>query len=146
MSLSGRLRTVARNVFVRSARGAAAVEFVLIAPILTLLLLSIFDLGMAAARLITSYEGLRGAAQYGIYNPPPDVTNVSSTWLTSQLPSGASVVGVFCGSMTTPAQCNAGNATQIPKYFQLKQPVTVTAVLLRFIAGTYNIYYATRFQ
>ncbi len=137
--------TACRRPRLASRRGAASLEFVLVVPVLTTLLLAIVDVGRAAAQLITSYEALRDVAAYGVYYPPPDVTR-PGTWLTSKLPTGASLVGVYCGALNGTAVCTAANASQTPKFFQLRQPVTVEAILLRFMAGTYDVTYATRFQ
>ncbi len=113
--------------------GSAAMEFVLIAPIMLSLLFALLDMGTAAMQFIYCYETMSGVAAYAASHPPSDVTN-PGTWLSTQLPSGMSVT-VLCNWAT----CT--NASVTPRSFQLSQQVTVSAVLLTFLAGTYPVNY-----
>jgi Flp pilus assembly protein TadG len=125
---------------VRGRHGTAVVEFTLIAPVMVIMLLALFDIGVAAMQFISCYEALSGVAAYAMYNPPADVTN-PGTWLSAELPSGTSV-SVLCGG----AACTSANASATPKSFRFSRSVTVSTVLLTSMAGTYTVTYSNRFQ
>ncbi|PPQ26554.1 hypothetical protein CCS01_29815 [Rhodopila globiformis] len=121
-------------------RGAAALEFVLIAPIMITLLLALLDIGMAGMRLISCYEAMSGVASYLLQNPPPDVTNIGS-WLPAQAPSGMRV-SLQCAG----AACTTSTANLTPKTFQLSQTVKISATLMTYLAGSYTVTYSGRLQ
>jgi Flp pilus assembly protein TadG len=121
-------------------QGTAALEFVLITPVMVIMLLALVDIGIAAMQFISCYEAMSGVAAYAIHHPPTDVTN-PGTWLSAELPSGTSV-SVLCGG----AVCTTANASTTPKSFQFSRSVQVSAILLTSMAGTYTTTYSSRFQ
>jgi Flp pilus assembly protein TadG len=79
----------------RDRKGVAAVEFAIIVPVLIALLLPIADVGIAAMSYISAYQSVRDAAAYAMYNPPKDLNNIPTTYLSQQLPPNTSVIA--CG-------------------------------------------------
>lgn len=85
-------------------RGVAAIEFVLIAPVIIGLLMSVADIGITAMRYFTADHLLRSISAYALYNPPPNLNDLS-TYLVDKLPPNTTVQ--ICGDKlpATGQQC-----------------------------------------
>lgn len=130
---------------IRGHRGASAMEFVLLAPVLMTILLSVFDLGMAGAGYIQSYQTVRRAAAYVQYNPPPTVTGTAladyDTVVSTNFP-GVNVTHLRCNYV----DCITANAANPIKTVVLTNTFDVKAVVLRFLAGSKSVDYESRYQ
>ncbi len=127
--------------------GVVAMELALLAPIMALLFFAMFDLGIAAAQYIQSYQAVRAAAAYTQYNRPKSVMPSAerSDWETtvSTLFPGVTVGAVNCNY----APCaSAADAAAPIKTVVLQGSFTVTAILLDFMEGTKTVTYESRFQ
>lgn len=134
------MRALSTGARVHGRRGVAALEFVLIAPGPMLMLLSLVDLGVAAMQFIASYKSLRVIASYATSNPPANVLNTTG-YLSGKLPTGVSV-SVFCNG----AACTPTNAASFPKSFEFTRSVTLKAIVVPGLAGTYTLNYWDRFE
>ena len=108
--LSGPCRTL------RNRRGNAAVEFALVAPLLTLILTAIIQFGLTILTQFTVQEAVLDGANYASHNSwnassiQSAVTSSSST-----IPLANVTVSRFCGcpvasAITTVAQCDQDTA------------------------------------
>jgi Flp pilus assembly protein TadG len=152
-------------------RGAAAFEFILIAPLLLfVLLLPIADVGVAALRYMQVRQAMRdlGALVQYPSNQPQDLTTVSSdTWTTlpatmgtfsvtigSGFPAGENQINitVSCGTPPTtgaaagPA-CNAADMSNpsTPKYVWMGAIVKLNPMIIKTFTGG-NVGYTERLQ
>ena len=101
----------------RDTRGVAAVEFGIIASAMIGLLLPITDIGVAAMRYSSAYQALRSVGAYALYNPPPNLTDLSK--LRAMLPAGQdNTVITVCGdTLSSPVDCPAGGPSLPPRSF-----------------------------
>jgi hypothetical protein len=144
-------------------RGAVAFEMLFVVNfMLVVLLFPAADLAVACSQFVSAWEALRGFGEYVQYNPPSDVTNLSS-WSagsSGQNPSTStttvsgytiSKVQVLCGDTGAGVACTAGNvATSPTKYYSYTTTVTLTPMVLKPVlcpsSCTYTLHYSERFQ
>src|SRR3954449_384736 len=100
-------------------RGAAAVEFAVIAPVMLAMLLPLADLGVAAVRYVGAYEQLRSVGAYAAAHPPADITDLSG-YLSGVKPASISVAA--CGD-TLP--CSGTVPTSPPISLLLSTTITL---------------------
>lgn len=88
--------------FLRDTRAVSAVEFAVAASVMVALLLPITDIGIAALTYISAYQSVRNVADYAAYNPPPDLTAISTNYLQQELPPNTTVIACGDTACTTP--------------------------------------------
>lgn len=130
--------------------GVAAVEFAVVFPVMLALLLPTTDIALVALRRIEAFQAMRSLAAYAQFNPPPDITNASSTaaWaqnLASRIPGYTITPQVLCGDAASP--CSSSN-TASPKWVRLSTNVTVQPIVLSICPppNGCNLVHTGRFQ
>jgi Flp pilus assembly protein TadG len=110
----------------RSERGAAAVEFALVVPVLLLLLLGIIEFGRAYNTQISLTHAARETARYMVIYD--NGTNSATTW-TAASSAGRNAAPSLKGADMTfsavPANCTAGTTLAVSVSYPLK---TVTGI------------------
>jgi len=138
-------------------RGAVSFEVPAVWYFLMLfVLLPVADVAVASLKFIAAKQALRNYGQYLQYNPPPDVTNLTSgNWLGT-----AESKKAFDGRFTIAGPqvlCNGNPCTDptvVPKYYLFSTTVTlqpiITGMLLCTSTGndpcTFTMSYSERFQ
>ncbi|UGY22022.1 hypothetical protein HU675_0028950 [Bradyrhizobium septentrionale] len=137
-------------------RGAVALEVPAVWLFLMLLiLLPLADIAIAGFQYISARQALRNFGQYLMYNPPPDVTDLSQgSWLTTAQSKGA-----FDSRypMSSPqVLCNNSTCTDpkvIPKSYSYSTTITITPIVLKSVlcgtganGCTFTVPYSERFQ
>jgi len=118
---------VRQIAFLRNSCGAAAVEFVIVFPLLVALFLPITDIAMVVFQTVSAHQAMRSLGAYATYHPPDDVTSISSWQATLPTIPGYSITTtVFCG---TDAANPCAFATAQPKWFQFSTNIIVTPIL-----------------
>jgi hypothetical protein len=167
LSVAGRGQLLAAPVALRRTkgslladqRGAVAFEMLFVYSfMLFILLFPAADLAIAGFKYISAWEALRAFGQYVQYNPPPDVTNLSS-WppgKSTTLVSGYTIskVNVLCGDTSAGAACTSTNMATLPtKYYSYTTTVTLTPIVLTSVLCTganancvFTLSYSERFQ
>ncbi|MBR0712822.1 TadE/TadG family type IV pilus assembly protein [Bradyrhizobium liaoningense] len=96
---------------VTDCRGAAAVEFAIFVPLLTLAVISVTDIGLAVLRKMQVEDAAQAGAQYAIRNGfdsaaiTSAVTSATSSTAISASPAPAKFCGCATGSSITTATC-----------------------------------------
>jgi hypothetical protein len=148
-----------KGSFLADQRGAIAFEMLFVYSfMLFILLFPAADLAIAGFKYISAWEALRAFGQYVQYNPPPDVTNLSS-WppgKSTTLVSGYTIskVNVLCGDTSAGAACTSTNMATLPtKYYSYTTTVTLTPMVLTSVLCTganancvFTLSYSERFQ
>jgi Flp pilus assembly protein TadG len=138
------------NKLISDRRGIAAVEFAIIATVMTSLLIPLTDIGIAAATYIISYQALRTTGAYAMYNPPPDLTNLSAIQsdLAAALPARqASTVCVVGDTMPAKLSPCPTQPTSSPRSFALSTTFTLTPLLFNVgCSGGCTVTYLQPFQ
>jgi Flp pilus assembly protein TadG len=131
----------------RDRRGIAAMEAVLVLPILIALLLPITDLGLAALQYMSAYQALRDVGAYAQYHIPSDLI---AQWTS---PDTSVTATIMCtSSLGQPQVCSSpfGN----PKWFVFTNHITLKPMFPALSAVcpsgqttcTYPITFTQRFQ
>jgi Flp pilus assembly protein TadG len=124
-------------------RGTAAVEFAIIASVLTVILFGIYDLSSAALRRMQLAAAVRAGGEYALHFPSDTtgiqnaVTNaVSGNW-------GSSVTTTISCSCTTSSnwQCNGTvpPTCASPYYISVSASVPVNTLTYRFLGSNANV-------
>ena len=142
-------------------RGAAAFEFLIVAPFLFALLLPIADVGVAALRYMQVKQAMRDLGAFVQYNPPPDLTAFSAdTWKTLPATVGSFTVAigtafptsetqinitVSCGTPVNGAAgpaCTAANMANLstPKYVWIGAVVKLNPIVITTLTGGPLVY------
>jgi hypothetical protein len=153
--------------FYKSRRGTAALEFVIVASVLLFsFLFPIGDLAVAGLTYIRTKEAIRELGAFAQYNPPSDLTDVSSkNWtnlptkvgdftvaIGTQFPTGTKTINITVSCGTPPsngvvagAACTSANLTDhsVPKYVWMGSKVTLSPMVLKTLTGS-NISYTER--
>jgi hypothetical protein len=168
LSAAGRGQPVAASValmrskgsLLADQRGAVAFEMLIVYSFMLFsLLLPAADLAIAGFQYISAWGALRGFGQYVQYNPPPDVTDLS-TWTPGQQTTAVagytiSKVTVLCGDTGAGATCTSANVQTSPaKYFSYTTTVPLAPLVLRAALCTsgntdpcsFTLFYRERFQ
>ncbi len=100
-----RLRTLFHRLVIRTANdasGAAAVEFAVIVPMLTLMLVSVTDIGFAVYRKMQVEDAAQAGAQYAIEHgfDANAITNAVTSATNSSAISASPTPIKFCGCST----------------------------------------------
>jgi hypothetical protein len=147
-----------KHSFIADRRGAVSFEMLFVFGLMMFgLLLPLADFAIAGFNFISARQALRNFGQYLQYNPPPDVTNPSGTWLTNmqQAENADSrfVIGdfnVICGDNNN----SCSDPTALPKYYSYTTTVTLTPMVLSSVLCTradaapckFILRYSERFQ
>lgn len=126
--------------FIGEARGIAAMEFALIAPILALIAILMTDVGMAAVGAMNMQSAVRASVQYAM-NGGADMTvakNVGvSAW--SSQPSGATfdaTKACRCASTTITCTQTCANGSQPSAFFTAAATATLGGSVIHFTKTT----------
>jgi Flp pilus assembly protein TadG len=144
-------------ILVRALRsnrsGVAAAEFALIAPVMLILLLGVYDIGNAIQQRLQLEQAVRAGAQYAL-SWPDQISGIKAA-ITAALPSSwnATVDANYCHSGTSPASSPAspscpaatcsGSTTET--LVTLCASTTSTAFLFPSVAGN-SVTYVIRVQ
>jgi Flp pilus assembly protein TadG len=112
-------------------RGAAAVEFALLLPMLLLLVFGIIDFGRALNAQITLTQAAREGARVDAVDDPNGVPNTSATVTTRTQAAATGLSGVGVTVTTCPANAGiAANATVKATYtFKFVTPIAAISSL-----------------
>ena len=108
-------------------RGAVAFETLIVYLFMvTSLLLPLADVAAAGVQYISAWAALRSFGQYLQYNPPADVTNISS-WPAQTTVGGYTMsnITVVCGDGNT----GCTDATLTPKYYSFTTTFTLSPIV-----------------
>lgn len=141
-------------------RGAVAFEMpIIFLFLMTVVLLPLADLALAGFQYVSAYAALRAFGQSIQYSAPPDVTNASSSWVTTAVAKAdprfpINSLQFMCGD--TYVACDSTNsAPSKPKYFFYSTTITLTPMVLKSAlcnSGStsnpcaFTLYYSERFQ
>jgi hypothetical protein len=152
-----------KRSLIADQRGAVAFETIIVYIFLVVsLLLPLADIAIAGIKYISAKGALRAFGQSIQYDPPPDVTNVSSAWTSSALAKAGAAglqnfgLQLFCGdsslvcSTTNPDSTNPNK----PKYYFYTTTVTLAPMVLSSVLCTsgnanpcsFTLSYSERFQ
>ncbi|WFU61421.1 hypothetical protein [Bradyrhizobium brasilense] len=115
------------------------------------LFLPLADAAAAGFQIISAWESLRAFGQAIQYDPPSDITNIS-TWKSAALAKADSKHPIsnfqlICGD--SGSACSATN-TAIPKYYSYSTSITLAPLVLTSVlcstSCTYTLSYSERFQ
>lgn len=131
--------------FVAAREGVSAVEFALVAPVLTISLLGVVDIGHIVYQRADMESALRAGIQY-FMNGGDDLnkaeTVVNQSWTTK--PDTVSIVAEkYCLCGTTQHACNTlcDDDTYPDSYNRLTATATLEGILMD---GTYNVEQSVR--
>ena len=138
----------------RDRRGAAALEFGVVAGLLVILLLGVWDLGNAAQQEIRMQEALRAAAEYA-RSFPTNTTGISAA-ITAALPSDWTNVTVATpvdscacwapGTGTTASSnCSCPSGTTLARFLTLAASRPFSAMLIQSLTSI-SASYVLRYQ
>jgi len=88
-----------------SERGAAAVEFALVLPVLMALMFGIIECGLAFAQTSSLANGARQGARYGVVNL---LTTHTCGGIIAQVRNGAATAGLAAKDVAVTVQLNSG--------------------------------------
>jgi hypothetical protein len=141
-------------------RGVVAFEMPFIYFFLMMaVLLPLADLALAGFQYVSAYAALRAFGQSIQYSTPPDVTDSSSSWVTTAIAKADTRFPInslqfMCGD--TYVACTSANSDPSkPKYFYYSTTITLTPMVLRTAlcnSGStsnpcaFTLYYSERFQ
>ena len=99
----------------RGERGAAAVEFAIVLPILVVVLFAITSFGIALSRTHAYYSAAREAARYAAVHCRPEATTCDDTLLADRVTASANGNPIGPGSPTASLNCttNAGQLVTV---------------------------------
>jgi Flp pilus assembly protein TadG len=135
--------TSTRRTHIDRERGAAAVEFALLAPLLVVILFGITEFGLALNKMEVYTSAAREGARYAAVHCEPDASACSSTLISNRVKSAA--VGYPIGG--TPAAnrdcsltANAGQQVTVSwaQPIVIKVPFLPTYNLSVNVAGTFR--------
>jgi Flp pilus assembly protein TadG len=123
----------------RGQRGAAAVEFAIVLPILVVILFGITAFGIAFSRFVTYISAAREGARYAAVHCQPDAATCTQPLITARVTTAANGYPITPGPVTaTPVNCTPGQSVtvswpqtipiQIPLLPDLSQTVTISGV------------------
>jgi Flp pilus assembly protein TadG len=134
MAMQATMAMQARRGRVRDDRGAAAVEFALLLPLLLLLVFGIIDFGRAINAQITITQAAREGAR--VLALPGGTAPTSGGLLAYQARAQAAAIGLSGVSVTATATCPVGGATagddakvQVTYQFSFVTPIGAIARL-----------------
>lgn len=89
----------------RSERGAAAVEFALLLPLLVVILFGIFAVGVALVRAVNYVSAAREGARYAAVHCRPEVTSCTSALIEARVTQAANGNPVGPGTPAADRDC-----------------------------------------
>ncbi|WP_439936373.1 TadE/TadG family type IV pilus assembly protein [Nocardia sp. N13] len=92
----------------RNERGAAAVEFALVVPVLLVIVIGIFNFGFVLAQQISLNNGARQAARYAVVDGPTCADVVT------EARNGAETIGMSASQVPTPTVTPCSSSTAKP--------------------------------
>ena len=90
---------------VRDERGAAAVEFAILLPLLTVMLFAIIAFGIALSQTHAYYSAAREAARYAAVHCRPEATACTNTLIATRVTQSANGNPIGPGSPTANRDC-----------------------------------------
>lgn len=89
----------------RSERGAAAVEFALLLPLLVVILFGVFSVGVAFVRAVNYVSAAREGARYAAVHCRPEASSCTSTLIVSQVTQAANGNPIGPGTPAADRDC-----------------------------------------
>lgn len=102
------MRVAARRERRRGSRGAAAVEFALVVPILLLIVFGIVNFGFLLAQQVSLNNGVRQAARYAVVDGP------TCDQIKTEAKAGAETIGMTAAQVPTPTISPSCSGTSKP--------------------------------
>jgi len=128
--------------FLRDRRGAAALEFMLIASALFTLLLAVAGFGDVTQRQIAIHSAVRAGGEYARFFPT-DSTGIQNA-VTNALPSGWTLsatptVTCSCAGVVTPCSGIATGTTCNPPFrVKVSASMPASAIATLYTSGSFN--------
>jgi Flp pilus assembly protein TadG len=121
----------------RNERGAAAVEFALLLPLLVVILFGIIALGIALMRAVNYVSAAREGARYAAVHCRPEATTCTPTLIVDRVTQAAN--GNPIGPDTPAADINCSISPGQPVTVSWDQPIPVEIPLLPDMSFTMNV-------
>jgi len=106
-------------------RGAVAVEFALLAPLLVVFLFAIIEFGIALTRSITYVSAAREGARYAAVHCRPEATVCTDALITARVTEAAIGYPIGPGSPTADRDCTLEPGRSVTVAWQQLVPVDV---------------------
>lgn len=126
----------------RGERGAAAVEFAILLPLLVIILFGIIAFGLAMIQKVTYVSAAREGARYAAVHCRPQATSCTNALIAQRVSDSANGYTIGPGSPTANRDCNAAPGQPVTVSWLQTIPITIPLVpdltVTATIAGTFR--------
>ena len=126
----------------RSERGAVAVEFALLLPLLVVILFAITSFGIALMRTVNYVSAAREGARYASVHCRPQATSCTSDLIAARVTQSANGNPIGPGSPTADADCSVTPGVPVTVSWEQDVPVHIPLLpdmsFTMTVAGTFR--------